>query len=336
MKKRIGLFFWGISNEAEVSIASALNIEKHIDLEKYSLIPIFWSKTWMFYKLDTIKDCINKNETKSQQDILESKQILIEDFKNTIDLAFLITHGKFGEDWILQSLFEMFTIPYCGCRVLSSALCMDKWVFKTFCEWQDIPQLPFEILTHDIETNKKIIKGMLEKYWSPLYVKPANSWSSVGITKIWNLEDFFQAYELAKKHDSKIIVEKWLVSPKEIEVAVLGNDILSISEPWELILQKDFYDFEDKYKKWEATSRIPAKISLDQKEQIKKYAEEVYKLCECKWFARVDFFLSEWRIYLNEINTLPWFTDISMFPMLMNTTGLNYSNLISKIIELGY
>jgi len=325
--KTIWLIFWWPSNEHDVSLLSATNVEKYIDKEKYILICIYRNKQGEFWITNNVSDFLN------------AKKISIEHLKNEIDVALLMTHGKYGEDGKLQSLLELFGIPYCWCRVLSSALCMDKWVFKAFLQWHQIPQTSFEILDIQLDSPKDIQQKkekILRETSFPLYVKPANSWSSVGISKVNELSELDRAIEIASLHDTRIIIEQGLHSPKEIEVAVLWNSDLLVSEPWELILAKDFYDYDDKYTLNQSSVHIPADISDQQKEEIKNLAIKTYKLCNCSGFARIDFFLSEWKIYLNEINTLPGFTDISMFPMLMKHMWLSYWELIDKIIELAY
>lgn len=324
---KIGLFFGWISSEAEISIKSAKNIIKHFDHKKYTLVLIYRHKDWLFY---TIKD-INK---------LNEKKILhIHDFKKTFDIALPITHGKYWEDWTLQSIFTIQNIKYCGCHVLSSALCMDKSLIKLFFEWHNIPQTKFINIDFQLMSNTEIenqIQKVKQTLSLPLYIKPSNSWSSVGITKITKYEQLNKAIQKAKKYDQKVLIEEWLVSPKEIEVGIIGNKKLIVSEPWELILSKDFYDYDDKYKNNQTLIRIPAKIEETQQKKIQNLAKKVYKLCDCSGFARVDFFISNKKIFLNEINTLPGFTDISMFPMLMNHCGLSYTQLINRIISLAY
>ena len=325
--KKIWLFFGGMSNEAEVSINSAKNIIKNFDYKKYQLILIYRDKDGTFYTINNIGNLWNK------------KILPVYDFYKTFDIALPITHGRYWEDGVLQSIFAMQKIKYCGCRILSSALCMDKSLFRVFIRWQWIPQTKFVAIDLQLMTNGDIEKKIIEatKILSlPLYVKPSNSWSSVGITKVTKHENLHKAIKEASKHDSKILIEEWFIHPKEVEVAILGNSKLIVSEPGELLLTKDFYDYEDKYKNNDATVRIPAKITSAEKKKIQELAVKVYKLCDCSGFARIDFFISGKNIYLNEINTLPWFTDISMFPMLMQHHGLSYTQLINKIIELAY
>lgn len=325
--KTIGLFFGGLSNEHEVSISSAKNIVRNFPKQKYKLVLIFWDKKGIFY---VVKD-INKLSGK--------KKINIEDFKKIFDVALLMTHGKYGEDGVLQSLLESQKIKYCGCHALSSALCMDKGLFKQYLLGQKINQVKFSVLDYNLENSKEInlkISKIKTSFKLPLYIKPANSGSSVGITKVENFSQINKAITEALKHDSKIVVEEGLVNPKEVEVAVLGNKELKISYPGELRLTKDFYNYDDKYKLGETEVIIPALISKAQSQEILSLAEKIYKLCDCSGFARIDFFIAKNKIYLNEINTLPGFTDISMYPMLMMNRGLSYKDLICKIIELAY
>ncbi|MEI7452315.1 MAG: D-alanine--D-alanine ligase family protein [Candidatus Falkowbacteria bacterium] len=326
--KTIGLFFGGPSNEHEVSIKSAKNIVKNFDYKKFNLVLVYWDKKGVFYLL---KD-INKLSA-------AKKNIKLEDFKRNFDIALLMTHGKYGEDGVLQSLLESQKIKYCGCRALSSALCMDKGLFKQYLSGQGINQVKFLILDYNLETAIGIeekINTIKVNFKFPLYIKPANSGSSVGVNKINNLSEIKSAIKDALKHDSKIIIEEGLISPKEIEVAVLGNKELNISQPGELKLAKDFYNYDDKYKLGEAKVVIPAEIPDKQKKDIFVLAEKIYKLCACSGFARIDFFVANNKVYLNEINTLPGFTDASMYPILMMNNDLSYKKLINKIIELAY
>jgi D-alanine-D-alanine ligase len=324
----IGLFFGGPSNEHEVSISSAKNIVANFPYKKYKLLLVFWDKKGDFYLVENIND-LRKNRQK----------IILEKLKESLDVALLMTHGKNGEDGILQSLLESQKIKYCGCRPLSSALCMDKGLFKQFLTVQDINQVKFAVLDYNLHTEHELksnLSNIKKTFKLPIYVKPANSGSSVGITKVIKFSQLSLAIAEALRHDSKIIVEEGLVNPREVEVAVLGNKELKVSNPGELQLAKDFYSYDDKYKLGQATVQIPAKLPLKQKNEIVKLAERVYKLCLCSGFARIDFFVSGNQVYLNEINTLPGFTNISMYPMLMMNTGMTYQELIIAIIELGY
>lgn len=325
--KTIALFFGGPSNEHKVSIASAKNIAKNFDTRKYKLALIYWSLRGEFFLVsDTSK-------------LRFGKKLAIQDFPRLFKTAILITHGQGGEDGILQSILESQKIKYAGCRRLSSALCMDKGVFKQHLIGHGIDQVKFAVLDFNklslAEINKLKI-DIRKKFKLPLYVKPANSGSSLGITKVLGFSGLERAIKAALKHDTRIVIEEGLKNPKEIEVAVLGNKELIVSSPGELSLAKEFYSYDDKYKLGEAKPIIPAKLSSAQKLAIKKLATRTYRLYDCSGFARIDFFISGKKIYLNEINTLPGFTDISMYPLLMMNTGLSYRELINRIISLAY
>lgn len=325
--KKIGLFFGGPNNEHEISIKSAKNIVNNFPQEKYRLILIYWDKKGNFYQL------------KSFGRLGDKKKVAIEDFKKIFDIALLMTHGKYGEDGVLQSLLESQKIKYCGCRSLSSSLCMDKGLFKQYLSGQKINQVKFLVLDYVLESAKDI-KNKLTKvkadFKFPIYIKPANSGSSVGITKVEKSSGIDQAIKEALRHDNKVVIEEGLINPKEVEVAILGNKDLLISRPGELKLAKDFYSYDDKYKLGEAKVVIPAEISKSHNQEITQLANKIYKLCGCSGFVRMDFFVAKNKVYINEINTLPGFTDISMFPMLMMNKGLSYQKLIEKIIDLAY
>jgi D-alanine-D-alanine ligase len=328
--KTIALFFGGLSNEATVSIMSAKNVAKAFDRRRYQLILVFWNKKDQNFYL--VKD-INKLSCTPKN------RLNIEDFYKKFDIALLMTHGRYGEDGVLQAIFESRKIKYCGCRVLGSAVCMDKILFKSLMKAEHIRQVEYGFLDFKAHTSTEIQaeKARIKKTFSfPVYVKPANSGSSVGITRVDKPAGLDKAIKEALRHDSRILIEKGLINPTEIEVAVMGNDKLIVSRPGQLRLAKDFYDFDDKYKRGEAQVVIPAKISAPIIKEIKNLAPKIYRAAGCQGFARVDFFVSKGKIYINEINTLPGFTDISMFPMLMMDQGMTYTELINRIVGLAY
>jgi D-alanine-D-alanine ligase len=243
-----------------------------------------------------------------------------------------MTHGKYGEDGVLQAILESQKIKYCGCRVLSSALCMDKAIFKQFAGGQKFQQVKFKIIANKLAPNEiKVIKKMFKL---PVFVKPANSGSSVGITKVKDFAKLKLAIKEAFQHDSKVIIEQGIEKPREIEVAILGNEKLIISEPGEVLPFKEFYDYDDKYILNKTKLIIPARLNKQMISGIKEIAGKIYKLCDCSGFARIDFLIKYNKVYLNEINTLPGFTQNSMYPLLMMNMGISYKELINKIIEL--
>lgn len=334
--KKVALFFGGISNEKEISVISAKNIIESFPQKKYKLILIYWHKNGKFYLLKNIKELSTPLRDKNKKNYLKN-QIYIDNFKKHFDLAFLITHGKYGEDGVLQSILESQYIKYTGCKVMSSALCMDKSLFKEYLRNTGINQVKFVNIDYNKYTDLEIkkIKNQIKKEFKlPIYIKPSNSGSSVGITKVDNFNKINQAINLALKHDSKIVIEEGMTNYYEIEIAVMGNKELIISEPGELKLVKDFYDYDDKYKLGKTELIIPVKLDKKTIKEIKKISEKVYKLCDCNGFARIDFFVKNKRIYINEINTLPGFTNISMFPKLIMNSGFTYTQMLNKIIEL--
>lgn len=328
--KKIGLFFGGMSNEADISVKSAKNIVAGFDYEKYELVLIFWGKNGSFYKLDKFEDW---------QGPKAEDKISIGDFKKYFDVALPMTHGKYGEDGVLQGIFESQKMKYCGCHVLSSALCMDKAVFKNYLSGHRINQTKFKVLDYELSGEPEIKRAIDEAKKSfklPIYVKPANSGSSIGVTEVNDIKKFGKALEEARKHDDKVIIEEGLTDYQEIEISVLGNKKLLISAPGELKIGGGFYDFDNKYNSKETKIIIPARIDRKLTAEARELAGKVYRLCSCSGFARVDMFVKEGEIYLNEINTLPGFTDVSMFPLLMQKEGLNYKRMINEIIELAY
>lgn len=326
-KKRVALFFGGMSNEADVSVISARNIVKNFDYKKYDLNLVYWHSDGSFFLVRSVDERRNKS----------AKRIEPSAFTDIMDVALLITHGKYGEDGVLQAILEAHGIPYTGCGVLASALCMDKAANKLLMQGHGIPQTNFFTLDYRLMSVKEraaILSQAVRDLNFPLFVKPANSGSSVGISRVTAKGQMHTALREARRHDDRIIIEQGLVAPREIEVGVLGNDRLVVSRPGEIVAAKAFYDFEDKYKLGKSRQLVPADLSTSLQKQIRTMAERIYRLCGCRGFARVDFFLHHGKIYFNEINTLPGFTDISMFPMLMRSSGIEYTRLIGRIIEL--
>lgn len=326
MMKKVGLFFGGLGNEAGVSVVSAKNVAENFDRDKYQLVLIYWHKDGYFYLV--------KNFSEIKAPRLRIKEA---DFAKTFDVALLMTHGKYGEDGVLQAALEKQKVKYCGCRVLSSALCMDKAVCKQYLAGQKIAQVDFRVLDFGRIGQQEAaaeVASLKKEMKLPVFVKPSNSGSSVGISKVDRWADLEKAVKLARKHDSKVVIEQGLVKPREVEVGILGNGKLEVSRPGELILAKDFYDFDEKYKNGQTEVLIPAKLSAGTERKIQALAEKVYRLCDCRGFSRLDFFVAGGKIYFNEINTLPGFTQFSMYPLLMMERGMTYKELINRIIEL--
>lgn len=332
--EKVGLIFGGPSAEAEVSIMSAKIIARHLDSKKFKLVLIYWYKDFLFYP---VKDFSGINKIKN------NKGLMVGQLKKLFDIAFPITHGRYGEDGVLQSLLESAGIKYSGSRVASSALCMDKAMFKNILESSHVPQTKYFIIDlnyqqlplslHSRENGNPLDKINIA---FPIFVKPARSGSSVGISRVEKSADLLEAVKIACQEDKKVIFEQALINHRELEVALLDGQKLIISAPGEILPSQKFYTYDDKYKLNKARTIVPAKLPLAIIKKIKLLAEQVYRLGRCEGFARVDLFLVGNKILVNEINTLPGFTDISMFPLLLKDAGLSYQEIITKIIDLAY
>ncbi|WP_330638617.1 D-alanine--D-alanine ligase family protein [Romboutsia hominis] len=254
-----------------------------------------------------------------------------------IDVLFPVLHGPYGEDGKTQGLFEISQIPYVGCGVLASSVGMDKLVCKKVFSQMGLPQVNYTYTTKIVFNNntEEELNKIERELDYPVFVKPANLGSSVGISKATNRKELLNGINEALKFDSRIVLEQG-VDAREIEVSVLGNEEVKASIAGEIKPAKDFYDYEDKYINGASTYEIPAKISDADMENIRKMAVDAFKGIDGKGLSRVDFFIDRksGEIFINEINTLPGFTNISMYPKMWEVTGLEYSNLIDKLIEL--
>ncbi len=259
-------------------------------------------------------------------------------------------HGLYGEDGTIQGLLELLKVKYVGCRVLASSVCMDKVYTKIVFEKAKIPQAKYVYIKskdsnfyyidnefNESKLNLNEITERIEKVLGfPVFVKPSNSGSSVGIKKAVNKQELFQAIMYASQFDNKILIEEEIIG-REVECAVLGVDDVKATCVGEILPAEDFYTFDAKYKNADSKVVIPAKIEKEKQEEIKKLAIKAFKAVDGKGLSRVDFFIKpDGKVYINEINTLPGFTKISMYPKLWESEGLNYSNLLDKLIELAY
>ncbi|MBQ7822413.1 MAG: D-alanine--D-alanine ligase [Clostridia bacterium] len=351
MKKTTVLcMFGGKSTEYEVSLSSAHSILSNIDRNKYDVIMLGITRDgkWFHYNgdIDSIKD-----DTWHQKDVLPamlipdagSKKLLINCGDPSgyaesadIDVVFPVMHGAHCEDGTLQGLLEICELPYVGPGCLSSAVAMDKVFTKLVLNNFDIPQAKFKFFTaSQISSDPDTCISKAEaEFTYPIFVKPANAGSSIGTGKAANREALKTALINAAKYDSKIIIEEYITA-KEIEVAVMGNDDIVISQCGEINPGSDYYDYDTKYKTNTSSAYIPANIPADTAKKVRELAGTIYKALDCKGMSRVDFFVcDDGRIVFNEINTLPGFTNISMYPKLFVSEGLTYSEIIDKLISL--
>ena len=349
MKKlNVALVFGGKSGEHEVSLASVSSIYSFIDKEKYDVFTIGITKQgkWLYYKGDV------ENIKNGQWEKLSDDKVLINmiptnnkdvglyfdngEFKN-IDVIIPVLHGPYGEDGSIQGLFEISNIPYVGCRVLASSVGMDKLVCKKVFDKEGFPQVKYTYTTKwDYEKDTNGVLNNIQKSLSyPMFIKPANLGSSVGISKASNAEELKNAIEFALRYDQRIVIEQG-IDAREIEVSVLGNDEIFASIPGEIIPSKDFYDYESKYLDGASKLLIPADLSEDKMREIKDIAIKAFKAIDGCGLSRIDFFVDKKddKLYINEINTMPGFTNISMYPKLCEASGVKYSQLIDKLISL--
>lgn len=328
-KKKVCVIYGGMSTEHDVSIISGNNIIDNLDKEKYNVSSIIIDKkgNWLEEGKKPIKN-------------------LMEHLKK-IDIVFPALHGKYGEDGTIQGLLELLQVPYVGCGVLASSICMDKVYTKRIFEKAKILQANYIVIKNDniyvdenldeIElNNSEIVELVEDKLGYPVFIKPSNSGSSVGISKANDAQSLIEAIEQAKKYDNKILIEKG-IDGKEVECAVLGNEKVETSTVGEIIPAEDFYSYDAKYNNSDSIVKIPADLSEEKKNEIKTIAKKAFKAVDGKGLARVDFFIEKGteKVIINEINTMPGFTEISMYPKLWNYEGLEYKELLTKLIELG-
>ena len=350
MKKiKVGVIFGGISSEHDVSKVSGTSVISNLNKEKYDILPIYIDKqgNWNIYEKNINDIKILDIDSKIEQDL---KNVLnIENTLKQLDVVFPVLHGLGGEDGSIQGLFELLGVPYVGCGILASSIGMDKAYTKIIFEKAGIKQAKYEYIRKfndkyiyvDNKFNEEIlnINEVVERINSnlkyPMFIKPSNSGSSVGINKANNIEQLKNAIEYAAEFDKKILIEEGLIG-KEVECAVLGNEEVVASCIGEIKPAEDFYTFDAKYKNQESKVLIPAQIPEEMSEKIRKLAIKAFKSINGKGLSRVDFFANQETndIYINEINTLPGFTTISMYPKLFEQVGIKYSDLLDKLINL--
>lgn len=334
------LIFGGASTEHEISCVSASNVFKYIDKDKYNVHLMYITRegVWKYIKNATYSQIENGNldgvQAVLSPDTSHSGIILLDTYEILkIDCIFPVLHGKNGEDGVMQGLFELARIPYVGCNVSASANSMDKSLTKTIINEIKVQQCSYElIIKHSYDENVSIC----EKYKNilfPSFVKPCSSGSSVGVSRVCNEEELKNAVEIAFKFDDKVLVEQEIIG-REIEVAVLGNENPISSVAGEIASGSEFYSYDAKYKDNSSQLFIPARISEKCMNDIRENALKVYKALGCSGLSRVDFFVTEdEQLIFNEINTLPGFTNISMYPKLFEYSSIKYTDLIDKIIE---
>jgi len=344
-KIKLGVIFGGISTEHDVSIVSGTDVIKNLNKEKYDITPIYIDENGNWYKYE-----IENKEIKVGDKITVNEKIEnICGYLKTLNVVFPVLHGLGGEDGSLQGMLELLNIPYVGSKILGSSICMDKVYAKIVFEKANLLQVKYEYIRKynneyiyiDNNFNEKIcniediVKNIENNLNYPVFIKPSNSGSSVGINKANNSEELKNAIEYASKYDKKIIIEEG-INAREIECAVLGNEDVKASILGEVLAADTFYSFDAKYKNAESKTIMPADLPETLANEVRKLAIKAYKAADCKGLSRVDFFVDDKneKIYINEINTIPGFTQISMYPKLWQKTDLPYEKLLDELIEL--
>jgi len=348
--KTVSVLFGGVSSEHDVSLISAKSVIANIPKEQYNVICLGITKDgqWLVYSGDV--------EKLPEDKWLEDKKLLTPALISTdrnvhglllftdagvetvrIDAAFPVLHGKNGEDGTVQGLFQLAGIPFVGCDMLSSALCMDKAVTNSLADIYGIPQAKWRSFKkfEYLKDSQALLEEAAGYLGFPIFVKPANTGSSVGVSKAKNRQELSAAVEMAFNYDSKVVLEEG-IDGMEIECAVLGNEEPLVSVPCEVVPCNEFYDYEAKYITGTSGLYIPARLPEEKLEEIRSSARKVYMTLGCSGLARVDFFVrkSDGAVLLNEPNTIPGFTSISMYPKMFEASGIPYPELLDRLINL--
>lgn len=347
MKKNIGVLFGGMSSEHEVSCISATTIMNHLDKTCYNVYPIGISKAgeWYHYKgtLEGLKNgkWLQQDKVKAIISPDASDQALIVFEEDTIkkiklDVVIPALHGLYGEDGTVQGLLDLAKIPYVGCGVLASAISMDKFFTKIVVDRLGIRQAQFVgVYKQDLKEMTEVIERIESKFTYPVFVKPSNAGSSVGVTKAHKKQELIDGLTLAAQHDRKILVEEF-IKGREVECAVIGNDDIKSSGVGEILAAAEFYDYDAKYNNAESKTVLSADLPSNIIDEIRESSRRIFRAVDGTGLARVDFFVEENtnEVVFNEINTLPGFTSISMFPMLWQDNGIEIKELVEKLINL--
>lgn len=348
-KKKIAVLFGGCSVEHEISLISARSVIKNIDSDNFDILPVFINKSGKWLKAD-LEDFLGGNVSTPDNHYyipslgLDNKPAFYELREGTvvdkiqIDLAFPVLHGTYGEDGTVQGAFELMGLPYVGASVLGSSIGMDKIVMKSVLRYSGLPVTDFVGLVKKEWENDslQIIEKIVKEIGFPCFVKSADLGSSVGIYKVKNANDIEDSINSSFRYSGRVIVEKAVKNCREIEISVLGNEDPSASVPGEIVPAREFYDYIAKYEDESTRLEIPARLSDGVTGKLRSLAIETFKVLDCSGLGRIDFLMDDKtkEIYISEINTIPGFTSISMYPKLWEATGISYRELVKKLIDL--
>ena len=347
-KEKIAVVFGGMSTEHDVSIVSGTSVLKNLNKEKYDIFPIYIDREGKWFKYTKP---INQIEVLNVGDKIEELDKIEEpmEYLKNIDVVFPVLHGLYGEDGTIQGMLELLNKKYVGCKVLASSVCMDKVYAKVIFDKAKINQAKYIYIrkageryiyidnefNEEIHSLEEIADIVSEKIGFPVFIKPSNSGSSVGINKSHNIEELKEHIKYASQFDKKILIEENICG-REVECAVLGNEEVKASCVGEILPAEEFYTFDAKYKNAESRVVIPADLPEGISNEIRSTALKAFKAVDGKGLSRVDFFVENGtnKIIINEINTLPGFTQISMYPKLWEEAGIKYSDLLDELIKL--
>ncbi len=343
-KKRVGLLFGGVSGEHEIAILSARSIFYELSsLGHYDVVPVYLDQGFGWWTGEGITQVLeghNLDLTCSSAVSLHfgtPGNLWAESSSLELDLILPVLHGTYGEDGSIQGLLELLQLPYVGCGVQASSLAMDKVTTKRVLSYEGVPQTPWlELLHHDVSSYESEAKAIWEQLTPPLFVKPANLGSSVGISKVTSYEELIPALKLAFTYDTTVVVEQGVLQPRELEVGMLGLGLeVQLSEPGEQSVAADFYSFEAKYMHpGEEGPTIPAKISQSVRDQCLVWAKTAVRCLRLEGLSRIDFLLGDdGQLVLNEVNTFPGFTQVSMYPLLAQSLGYSYAEVLERLLN---
>jgi len=351
-KKTVAVVFGGVSVEHEISVISARSVLKNMDRDQFDILPVFIDRTGIWHVVSEgdiyKKECPDFNEKRFLVPLTGNTDkpgfIELEDgsprAQYPIDIVFPVLHGTYGEDGSIQGLLELMYVPYVGSSVLGSAVSMDKIVMKSVLREKGLPVVDFTAFSRkEWSARRSLILESIEKdVGFPCFVKSADLGSSVGISKVRNSDGLKDAINSSFEYSNRVLVECAVENPREIEVSVLGDEDPAASVPGEILPEREFYDYEAKYRDGTTKLVIPAQLETSVTGKLKKMAVDCFNALDCSGMGRVDFLINRntGAIFISELNTIPGFTSISMYPKLWEVSGLGYTELLNRLIELAF
>ena len=339
--KRVLVIFGSMSSEHEVSCMSAANVIENINKEKYIVSMVGIDKQGNWYKYNGSLENIKNNNWILDVKNKEKISYIIDELRK-YDVIFPVLHGKYGEDGTIQGIFEIAGVKYVGCKVLASSIAMNKTFSKKLVETENIPVVDYVNISrekyldmcNDINMYKEFCDNTVEKLGLPLFVKPNQEGSSYGVTKVEDIEKLKEAISYALEFDNDVLIEKYIKTKKEVECAILQDGLkLIVSTPGQIKTKYTIYSYDEKYNDSSNLPIIPAHILKEQEEKIKEYSKRIFKILNLSSLARIDFFVTDNNIFFNEVNTMPGFTNTSMYPKLLMYDGISYNKIIEILIE---